>query len=215
MYHITIGQGKIEAPALMLPYLDRRGDFGPDLLAILDQGRLISATDYVAQRLRALYKKRWSELWEEVDFVFTPTTPIQAPFIGQTIVADEDVRLASTRLVSPPMHRACRPYSIPLVSTNNLPMGLQEVGKFLCEQELLRIAHHFQNMLDYVTQNTDRDDWFTYKLTRSSKNGIQTKVITRKLLIDSGIYMPLTVSDLLTDAPCLSPNRIVLMAPIE
>jgi len=39
------------------------------------------------------------ELWDRVDFILTPTTPIQSPLIGQTVVADEGVRLASTRFI--------------------------------------------------------------------------------------------------------------------
>ena len=47
-----------EASALMEPYLHRRADFGADVLALLDQGRFIAATDYVnAQRLRAPFPK--------------------------------------------------------------------------------------------------------------------------------------------------------------
>ena len=46
-------------------------------------------------------RKRWAKLWDRVDVILTPTTPIQAPLIGQTMVADEDVRLASTRFVRP------------------------------------------------------------------------------------------------------------------
>ena len=42
-----------EASAVLEPYLHRRGDFGADVMALLDQGRLLSATDYInAQRLR-------------------------------------------------------------------------------------------------------------------------------------------------------------------
>ena len=135
-----------EASALMLPYLDRRSDFGPDLLALLDQGGLISATDYVdAQRLRALYQKRWSVLWEEVDVIFTPTTPIQAPLIGQTIVADEDVRLASTRFVRPFNALGLPAISIPFGDAT-LPVGIQIMGQRLIETGLLRLAESLSNV---------------------------------------------------------------------
>ena len=56
----------VEASAAMEPYLSerggaRRGDFGTDVLLLLDQGQLISATDYVnAQRLRRFYQKQWA-----------------------------------------------------------------------------------------------------------------------------------------------------------
>jgi hypothetical protein len=93
-----------EASALMEPYMARREDFGADVLALLDQGRLIPATDYVnAQRLRRLFMRQFRAVWNEVDCLFTPTTPTTAPKIGETTTVirgeAEDVRLAATRLV--------------------------------------------------------------------------------------------------------------------
>jgi len=47
-----------EASAVMEPYLNRRELFGADVLALLDQGRLLPATDYVnAQRLRSMMQR--------------------------------------------------------------------------------------------------------------------------------------------------------------
>ncbi len=122
-----------EASALMEPYLDRRGDFGTDVIALLDQGRLLAATDYInAQRLRRLYQRDWANLWDRVDYIFTPTAPIVAPLISEThVVIDdvtEDVRLASTRLV-----RAVNVLGLPAASlplpVSGLPIGLQVIGK--------------------------------------------------------------------------------------
>jgi aspartyl-tRNA(Asn)/glutamyl-tRNA(Gln) amidotransferase subunit A len=129
-----------EASAALQPYLNRRGDFGEDVLSLIDQGRLVSATDYIdAQRLRKLYQKRWAEVWDIVDVVFTPTTPIQAPLIGQAKVADEDVRLASTRFVRPFNVLGLPALSIPL-GTSSLPAALQIVGPPSGEPELLTVA---------------------------------------------------------------------------
>ena len=94
-----------EASAVLEPYLvSRRGDIGPDVLALLDQGRLVPATDYInAQRLRRTMRYEFDQLWSEVDCLFTPTTPITAPRIGDATVElqgeTEDVRLATTRFM--------------------------------------------------------------------------------------------------------------------
>jgi aspartyl-tRNA(Asn)/glutamyl-tRNA(Gln) amidotransferase subunit A len=129
-----------EASAVLQPYLDRRDNFGADVLALVEQGRLVSATDYIdAQRLRKLYQKRWANLWDSVDVIFTPTTPIQAPLIGQAIVGNEDVRVASTRFVRPFNVLGLPALSIPL-STNSLPSALQIVGKPSAEAGLLALA---------------------------------------------------------------------------
>ena len=126
-----------EASALLEPYLHRRGDFGADVLALFDQGRLLAATDYInAQRLRRLYQREWAKLWGTVDCLFTPTSPIVAPRIGETHVeidsSVEDVRLASTRFV-----RAINVLGLPAISVPlpapGLPIGLQVVSKPFAE----------------------------------------------------------------------------------
>jgi aspartyl-tRNA(Asn)/glutamyl-tRNA(Gln) amidotransferase subunit A len=135
-----------EASALLEPHLEHRDLFGADVLSLLDQGRLLPATDYInAQRLRRAFEREFAGLWSRADCLFTPTTPITAPRIGETAVAaggeNEDVRLAATRLV-----RAINPLGLPAVSIpcgasrRGLPIGLQIVGQPFAEALILRIA---------------------------------------------------------------------------
>lgn len=117
-----------EASAALQRFLTRREDFGPDVLVLVEQGRLISATDYIdAQRLRRVFQKQWSQLREQVDVVFAPTIPVQAPLIGQTEVSGEDVRLASTRFVRPFNVLGLPALSVP-IGSGGLPIGLQIVA---------------------------------------------------------------------------------------
>jgi aspartyl-tRNA(Asn)/glutamyl-tRNA(Gln) amidotransferase subunit A len=121
-----------EASALMQPWLCRRDDFGADVLALLDQGRMVSATDYInAQRLRRLYQNKWAALWHRVDVLFTPTTAIEPPLIGEQRVplgeVEEDIRLASTRFVRPFNVLEFPAMSVPLPASG-LPRGLQIIG---------------------------------------------------------------------------------------
>ncbi len=133
-----------EVAGLMQPYMTHRQDFGADVLALIDQGRLLAATDYVnAQRLRRGFQREWSHLWDDVDVIFTPTAPILAPEIGQTEVKwggdAEDVRLASTRLV-----RAINVLGLPAISIpmqqQGLPAGLQIIGQPSAERTILGIS---------------------------------------------------------------------------
>jgi aspartyl-tRNA(Asn)/glutamyl-tRNA(Gln) amidotransferase subunit A len=129
-----------EASAALQPFLERREDFGSDVLTLVEQGRLVSATDYIdAQRLRKAFQERWAKLWQEVDVVFTPSIPIQAPFIGQTEVDGEDVRGASTRFVRPFNVLGLPALSIPL-NTSDLPIGLQIVSRPGAEPEIFHCA---------------------------------------------------------------------------
>jgi aspartyl-tRNA(Asn)/glutamyl-tRNA(Gln) amidotransferase subunit A len=130
----------------MEPYLDRRGDFGADVLALLDQGRLVPATDYInAQRLRRVMQREFAKVWSTADCILTPTTPITAPRIGETTVPiggqTEDARLASTRFV-----RGINVLGLPALSVpcgegeNRMPVGLQIIGKAFDEALVLRVG---------------------------------------------------------------------------
>jgi aspartyl-tRNA(Asn)/glutamyl-tRNA(Gln) amidotransferase subunit A len=135
-----------EASAAMANYMDRRGDFGADVLALLDQGRLIAAADYVnAQRLRRLLRREFSEVWKQVDCLFTPTTPWTAPKIGQTLVECagevEDVRLAATRFVRGVNVLGAPALSIPCgADAAGLPIGLQIIGRPFEEALILKVG---------------------------------------------------------------------------
>jgi aspartyl-tRNA(Asn)/glutamyl-tRNA(Gln) amidotransferase subunit A len=115
-------------------YLDRRKDFGADVLAGIEQGRLISAADYLdAQRLRQVLAKIFEQVWQQVDLLLTPATPTTAPKIGQTNLEMggivEDIRLASTRLVRPFNVLGWPALAMPCGrSREGLPIGLQLVA---------------------------------------------------------------------------------------
>jgi aspartyl-tRNA(Asn)/glutamyl-tRNA(Gln) amidotransferase subunit A len=135
-----------EASAQLEPHLEHPDRFGPDVLSLLEQGRLIPATDYInAQSLRRNMQRQFAALWSRIDCLFTPTTPITAPRIGETTISnngvEEDVRLATTRLV-----RAINALGLPAVSIpcgadrRGLPIGLQIVGPPFAESLILRVA---------------------------------------------------------------------------
>lgn len=135
-----------EASAVLEPFLKRRDLFGGDVFALLEQGRLVPATDYVnAQRLRRRLRRQFAALWDEVDCVFTPSTPAPAPRIGQTTVRlggeDEDVRLAATRFARGFNALGLPALSIPCgLTAEGLPIGLQIVGAAFQEAAVLRAA---------------------------------------------------------------------------
>ena len=135
-----------EASAAMTPYLDRRDDFGADVLALLDQGRLIGATAYLnAQRIRRALATEFRRLWESVDCLIAPTAAIAAPPLGgatvRTAAGEEDVRIAATRL-----SRAANALGIPALSipcgltSGGLPIGLQIMGPAFEEALVMRVG---------------------------------------------------------------------------
>ena len=152
----------VEAVSNLRPYLNRRADFGPDVLALMDQGRLISAVDYAdAQRLRRIQLREFSKLWTDVDCIFTPSTPTPAPLIGQTTLqigtATEDVRLATTRFM-----RAINVLGIPSLAmpcgftSAGLPIGLQILAAPRQEDTLLKIGAALEDTLVSVMRRSPR-----------------------------------------------------------
>ncbi|HXN46184.1 MAG TPA: amidase, partial [Bryobacteraceae bacterium] len=142
-----------EAAAALTPHLADRASLGDDVQALLDQGRLIPATDYVnAQRLRRLEQEKFRALWRQVDILFTPTVPMGAPKIGETTVeiegCQEDVRLASTRLVRGMDVLGLPALSLPCgLDANGMPLGLQVMAPELQERPLLRVAGNIEGAL--------------------------------------------------------------------
>jgi aspartyl-tRNA(Asn)/glutamyl-tRNA(Gln) amidotransferase subunit A len=135
-----------EASAVYETQLENRARFGADVRILLDQGLLIPATDYInAQRLRRKIRGDFAKLWSEVDVMITPTTPNTAPRIGEMTVRlggrDEDVRLATTRLVRGFNLLGYPALSIPCgLSSSGLPIGLQIVGPPFEEGVVLQVG---------------------------------------------------------------------------
>lgn len=135
-----------EASAVYEPHLKNRGQFGPDVLALLDQGRLLPATDYIhAQRLRKQMQREFAQVWSAVDCLVAPATPNTAPRIGDATVKlggiEEDVRLATTRLVRSLNLLGLPALSIPCgLSGGGLPVGMQIIGPPFEEALILRVG---------------------------------------------------------------------------
>lgn len=145
----------VEASSCLAPYLDRRRQFGKDVLALLDQGRLIPATDYVqAQRLRRVMQAEFRELFQKIDCLLTPTTATAAPRIGQTTITvdgvEDDVRLASTRFVRGINVLGLPALSIPCgLDAEGMPLGLQIIGRPFEEDAVLRVGAAIEDATDH------------------------------------------------------------------
>ena len=135
-----------EASAVLDSHMSNREKFGPDVLALLDQGRLVPATDYInAQRLRRFLVQEWRLVFSGVDCLLTPATPIAAPKIGEKEVELDgkayDVRLATTRFM-----RGINVLGLPALclpcgkTAAGLPIGLQIIGRAWEEHVLLRVG---------------------------------------------------------------------------
>jgi Asp-tRNA(Asn)/Glu-tRNA(Gln) amidotransferase A subunit family amidase len=131
--------------------------YHPYLLMCLQAGSLISAADYLhAQRARRLMRDEFLRVFEQVDVLVTPTTPIAAPLLtarehlinGKPAPARYAYDLAAFTF---PFNQTGLP-AITLPSGFNkagLPMGVQIVGRPFEEATILRAAHAYQMQTDW------------------------------------------------------------------
>jgi aspartyl-tRNA(Asn)/glutamyl-tRNA(Gln) amidotransferase subunit A len=141
-----------EATALYIKYQDA-SSFGKDVWANLQDGRQIYAHEYVnSQRLRKIYRRQMDSVWQEVDVIVTPTTAITAPLRGATTVEingrNEDVRLASTKLVRGWNYLGEPALALPCgKDPGGLPMGLQMIAAPFQDARLLQVAKTLERHL--------------------------------------------------------------------
>ncbi|MGI8958686.1 MAG: amidase [Bryobacteraceae bacterium] len=127
--------------------------FGDDVWALIQQGKMIAAHEYVnAQRIRTLFRRDFDALWQRIDILAAPTTPVSAPRIDELTVQinlqQEDTRMASTRLVRAINFLGEPALSMPCGKTNNgLPIGLQLISSPFTEPKLLQVARTLEPAL--------------------------------------------------------------------
>ena len=140
-----------EGAALHLDRLrERPEDFDPDTRDRLLAGAMRPAVWVEkAQKLRRAYRDKVLRLFDEVDAILTPATPMKAPKIGQKTAMFGGVELP----VRPNMGIFTQPISfigLPVAAVpvwlkgDDLPLGVQVIAAPWREDVCLRIAHQLE-----------------------------------------------------------------------
>ncbi|TAE54706.1 MAG: AtzE family amidohydrolase [Nostocales cyanobacterium] len=108
-------------------------------------GALIPHSWYIqAQRFRRWYRNQVMEIFNQVDIIIAPTTPITAPLIGQeTMILDGQEILIRPHLglFTQPLSFIGLPVlSVPIYQDNSLPVGVQLIAKPYNELLILQVA---------------------------------------------------------------------------
>ena len=108
-------------------------------------GALIPGSWYLqAQRFRSWYRDRVREVFQNVDVILAPTTPISALLIGQqTMILDGEEILVRPHLglFTQPLSFIGLPVlSVPIQRPNSLPLGVQLIAAPYNEALILRVA---------------------------------------------------------------------------
>jgi aspartyl-tRNA(Asn)/glutamyl-tRNA(Gln) amidotransferase subunit A len=124
--------------------------YGSDVRGRLEAGSVLLSIDYVrAQRVRTLMKDACKKLFEKVDVIVTPTTPIAAPRIEDVLApwgsSDETAAASLTRFTRYFNIVGLPAISVPCGFTDEgLPIGMQIAGKAFDESMVLRVAHAYE-----------------------------------------------------------------------
>jgi len=127
-------------------YLNSRTEgFGDEVTRRILIGAYVLSAGYYdayyrqAQKVRRLIKNDFQRIFEEVDFILTPTTPNEAFKIGDKL---DPISMYKNDIYTVPTSLAGLPgISIPSgLSSNGLPLGIQFIGNYFQEKKLLQIA---------------------------------------------------------------------------
>jgi aspartyl-tRNA(Asn)/glutamyl-tRNA(Gln) amidotransferase subunit A len=145
---------RAEASAVHARWLrSRPRAYGADVRTRLQLGALVGGADYVlAQRLRARLRAAIGRVFDAVDILLLPTTPITAPVVGERTVrwrsGEEPIDGALVRLTAPFNLTGLPALSIPFGASAGLPVGVQVVGKWTDEARVLAVGRLIEELAE-------------------------------------------------------------------
>ncbi|MFY9614406.1 MAG: amidase [Candidatus Dormiibacterota bacterium] len=127
--------------------------YGADVRTRLQLGAMVGAADYVlAQRMRGRLRVAIGRIFEEVDVLLLPTTPITAPVVGDRTVrwrgGEEPVDGALVRLTAPFNLTGLPALSVPFGQAGGLPIGVQVVGPWMNEARVLAVGQLIEELAE-------------------------------------------------------------------
>ncbi|MFC1899277.1 Asp-tRNA(Asn)/Glu-tRNA(Gln) amidotransferase subunit GatA [Chloroflexota bacterium] len=101
-----------------------------------------------AQKVRTLIRREFDEAFEKYDALITPTSPTTPFRIGEK--TDNPLQMYLSDVCTLPINIAGVPaISIPAGFSENLPVGMQIIGKPFSEETLLKLSYAFQEATDW------------------------------------------------------------------
>ncbi|MCH8800602.1 MAG: Asp-tRNA(Asn)/Glu-tRNA(Gln) amidotransferase subunit GatA [Chloroflexi bacterium] len=127
----------------------REYGFGPEVTRRVMLGTYALSSGYYdayylkAQQARTLIRQDFDRVFQEVDALVTPTSPVTAFKIGEKI--GDPVQMYLIDVCTLPVNIAGLPgLSVPCGVSEGLPVGMQLIGPHFSEETLLRTAHAYE-----------------------------------------------------------------------
>ena len=101
-----------------------------------------------ALKIRRIIKDNFMKAFENIDFLLAPTCPTTAFDIGEK--TSDAVAMYLSDIYTTPVNLAGLPaVSIPIGFSNKMPVGMQIIGNYFSEEDILNIAHLYQIETDW------------------------------------------------------------------
>jgi aspartyl-tRNA(Asn)/glutamyl-tRNA(Gln) amidotransferase subunit A len=106
-----------------------------------------------AQKIRRLIAQDFVEAFKQCDVIMGPTSPTTAFKLGEK--GDDPVQMYLSDIYTIAVNLAGLPgMSIPAgFGANNMPVGLQIIGNYFTEAQMLNVAHQYQLATDWHTRS--------------------------------------------------------------
>ncbi len=136
-------------------YKRSRGEgFGPEVKRRIMIGTYALSAGYYdayylkAQKVRRLIRDDFREAFEQVDVIMGPTSPTPAFKLGEK--TEDPVSMYLSDIYTIAVNLAGLPgVSIPAGFVQDRPIGLQIIGNYFNEAQLLNVAHRYQQVTDW------------------------------------------------------------------
>jgi aspartyl-tRNA(Asn)/glutamyl-tRNA(Gln) amidotransferase subunit A len=151
---------RVEGKDLTEMYMNTRSQgFGAEVKRRIMLGTYALSSGYYeayykkAQQVRTLIKKDFEDVFKHIDIILTPTTPTAAFRINEKTSDPLQMYLSDIFTIS--VNLAGVPaISIPCgFTSNNLPIGLQLIGKHFDEESLFKVADAYEQATDWHRRN--------------------------------------------------------------
>ncbi len=135
----------------------RQKGFGPEVTRRIMLGTFALSAGYYdayylkAQQARTLIRRDFAEVFETVDALVTPTSPVVAFPLGEK--TGNPLQMYLIDVCTLPVNIAGLPgLSVPCGFSDSLPVGMQLIGPHLSEPTLLRIGHAYEQATEWHKQ---------------------------------------------------------------
>ncbi len=132
----------------------REYGFGPEVTRRVMLGTYALSSGYYdayylkAQQARTLIRQDFDRVFQEVDALVTPTSPVTAFKIGEK--TGDPVQMYLIDVCTLPVNIAGLPgLSVPCGFSDGLPVGMQLIGPHFSEDTLLRVAHAYESVTQW------------------------------------------------------------------